>query len=158
VLLEELNLKYEIKTYKRNKDGLAPPELKNFHPLGKSTSMEIEFPGQAPLVLAESGAMFEYLCAHFGKHLIPASKVASGEVSAETEAFRRNQYFMNYAEGSLMSLLATAAVMSSKLHRKLKSVVSTSNLKASLTPSDIKNAPVPFFIKLITRVITSRID
>ena len=33
-LLEELELNYVVKTYKRVK-GLAPPELKEVHPLGK---------------------------------------------------------------------------------------------------------------------------
>ncbi|TVY94094.1 Glutathione S-transferase [Lachnellula willkommii] len=134
VLLEELNLEYEIKTYKRDKDALAPESLKNIHPLGKSPAVEIELPGQAPFVLAESGAIFEYLCAHFGKHLIPAEG-GEEENGIESEEFRRNRYFMHYAEGSLMSLLLVAAVM-----------------------LNIKKAPVPFFIKPITRMITSRID
>ncbi|TVY44885.1 Glutathione S-transferase [Lachnellula subtilissima] len=108
VLLEELNLKYEVKTYKRNKDGLAPESLKNIHPLGKSPAVEIELPGQTPFALAESGAIFEYLCKHFGEHLIPAGG-ADGEKGIESEEFMRNQYFMHYAEGSLMSLLAIAA-------------------------------------------------
>ena len=120
VLLEELNLQYSIKTYKRNKDALAPESLKNIHPLGKSPSVGIELPGQTPFVLAESGAIFEYLCAHFGKQLIPA-RGASGEIGVESEEFRRNRYFMHYAEGSLMSLLAIAAVMLSMLYRKQKS-------------------------------------
>jgi len=34
-----------------------------------------------------------------------------GQVGVESEEFRRNRYFMHYAEGSLMSLLAIAAVM-----------------------------------------------
>jgi hypothetical protein len=116
VLLEELNLKYEIKTYKRNMDALAPEEMKNIHPLGKSPSVEIEIPGQAPFVLAESGAIFEYLCDHFGKRLIPprVKPDLEGKIGAETEEFRRNRYFMHYAEGSLMSLLAIAAVMLSE--------------------------------------------
>ncbi|TVY49360.1 Glutathione S-transferase [Lachnellula occidentalis] len=134
VLLEELNLKYEIKTYKRNKDRLAPESLKKIHPLGKSPAVEIELPGQAPFVLAESGAIFEYLCTHFGKHLIPA-RGGEGGNGIESEEFRRNRYFMHYAEGSLMSLVAIAAVMSS-----------------------IKEAPLPFFIKPITRMITSKVD
>jgi glutathione S-transferase len=118
VLLEELNLKYEIKTYKRNKDALAPQEMKNIHPLGKSPSVEIEIHGQAPFVLAESGAIFEYLCDHFGKRLIPprVNPELEGKIGAETEEFRRNRYFMHYAEGSLMSLLAIAAVMLSELY------------------------------------------
>lgn len=115
VLLEELNLEYEIKTYKRDKDALAPESLKNIHPLGKSPAIEIELAGHASFVLAESGAIFEYLCAHFGEHLIPAK--GSEEVNGiESEGFRRNRYFMHYAEGSLMSLLLVAGVMLSMFY------------------------------------------
>ncbi|TVY57845.1 Glutathione S-transferase [Lachnellula suecica] len=117
VLLEELNLEYDIKTYKRDKNALAPEELKNIHPLGKSPSVEIKIPGQETFVLAESGAIFEYLCAHFGKHLIPTRDL-QGRVGEESEEFRRNRYFMHYSEGSLMSLLAIAAVMLSIYMRK----------------------------------------
>lgn len=54
---------YELKTYKRGSDKLAPPELKQVHPLGKSPVITIERPGGGkPLVLAESGAIVEYLC------------------------------------------------------------------------------------------------
>jgi glutathione S-transferase len=161
VLLEELNLPYEFKTYKRDANSLAPEELKNIHPLGKSPSVEIEIPGQAPFVLAESAAIFEYLCDNFGKHLIPG-RVAPGNegiAGAESEEFRRYRYFMHYSEGSLMSLLAIAAVMSSK-YPKIASQVSPYRFTfgASLTTLDIKNAPVPFFVKPITRMITSRMD
>lgn len=39
-LLEELELPYEVKTYYRNKkDMLAPPELREVHPLGKVCSL-----------------------------------------------------------------------------------------------------------------------
>ena len=113
VLLEELKLNYTIHTYKRDKNALAPEELKSVHPLGKSPAVEISLPGQMPFVLAESGAIFEYLCAHFGKHLIP-DRVApelQQVPGVETEEFRRNRYFLHYAEGSLMSLLTTAFVV-----------------------------------------------
>jgi hypothetical protein len=54
---------YELKTYKRGSDKLAPPELKQVHPLGKSPVITIETPGRSePLVLAESAAIVEYLC------------------------------------------------------------------------------------------------
>lgn len=54
---------YELKTYKRGKDKLAPPELKKVHPLGKSPVITVETPGRSqPLVLAESAAIVEYLC------------------------------------------------------------------------------------------------
>jgi len=35
-LLEELNLDYDLKTYSRKSNMLAPKELKDVHPLGKS--------------------------------------------------------------------------------------------------------------------------
>ena len=34
-MLEELKVPYELKTFKRGKDMLAPPELKQVHPLGR---------------------------------------------------------------------------------------------------------------------------
>jgi glutathione S-transferase len=40
-LLEELGVSYEIKQHKRDpKTRLAPPELKQVHPLGKSPVIE----------------------------------------------------------------------------------------------------------------------
>lgn len=35
-ILEELGIQYEIKHYQRGKDQLAPKELRDVHPLGKS--------------------------------------------------------------------------------------------------------------------------
>ncbi len=51
---------------------LADPKLKKIHPLGKAPVVEIESPATSqPLVLAESGAIVEYLLDHCGKWLIP---------------------------------------------------------------------------------------
>lgn len=55
-LLEELNLNYEVKKYQRGSDMLAPAELKEVHPLGKSPIIT-----DGPHTLAESGAIIEYL-------------------------------------------------------------------------------------------------
>jgi glutathione S-transferase len=56
-LLEELNVPYEIKMYKRNKETmLAPPELKAIHPLGKSPVIENS---ETKEIIAESGAIVE---------------------------------------------------------------------------------------------------
>jgi glutathione S-transferase len=55
-LLEELNVNYEIKYYKRGADMLAPPELKAVHPLGKSPIIT-----DGRHTIAESGAIVEYL-------------------------------------------------------------------------------------------------
>jgi glutathione S-transferase len=56
-LLEELDVPYQIKEYKRNVNTmLAPPELKKIHPLGKSPVIEDT---EKNIVLAESGAIVE---------------------------------------------------------------------------------------------------
>ena len=56
-LLEELGIEYQVVPYQRDSvTFLAPPELKNIHPLGKSPVIE-----DAGMVIAESGAITEYL-------------------------------------------------------------------------------------------------
>lgn len=51
---------YEIKEYFRNKETmLAPPELKQIHPLGKSPVIEDT---EAKDIIAESGAIVEVPC------------------------------------------------------------------------------------------------
>ncbi|KZO89441.1 thioredoxin-like protein, partial [Calocera viscosa TUFC12733] len=61
-LLEELELPYEIKYYKRLPSRQAPPELKKVHPLGKSPIIT-----DGAVTIAESGAIVEYLLAKYGK-------------------------------------------------------------------------------------------
>ena len=89
-LLEELSVPYEIKRYQRDaKTMLAPPELRAVHPLGKSPVI-----GDDGMMLAESGAIVEYLA---GKHgdgkMVPA---------AGTPERLRYTYWMHFAEGSAM--------------------------------------------------------
>ena len=88
-LLEELGLEYEIKRYQRDaRTMLAPPELKAVHPLGKSPVIT-----DGDTVVAESGAIVEYLTARENNRLVPA---------AGTPARLRYTHFLHYAEGSLM--------------------------------------------------------
>ncbi|MGB9991636.1 glutathione S-transferase [Pseudoduganella rhizocola] len=92
-LLEELGLEYEIVRYERNpKTMLAPPELKQVHRLGKSP---VVVDGDA--VLAESGAIIEYLVEKYGDGRL---KPAAG-----TQDKLRWTYFLHYAEGSMMAPL-----------------------------------------------------
>ncbi|QZD89450.1 glutathione S-transferase [Qipengyuania aurantiaca] len=67
-LLEELGADYEIVAYQRDATtNLAPPELKQAHPLGKSPVIEDD--GRR---VAESGAIIEYLCErHGGESWLP---------------------------------------------------------------------------------------
>jgi glutathione S-transferase len=62
-MLDEIGLPYEIKKYQRDATtNLAPPELKAVHPLGKSPVIDDD--GK---VIAESGAILEYLAWKSGK-------------------------------------------------------------------------------------------
>jgi glutathione S-transferase len=87
-LLEELGLDYGIRKYQRDpKTMLAPPQLRAVHPLGKSPVIEDD--GQ---VLAESGAIVEYLAERYGEgRLAPA---------AGTPERLRYRYWMHFAEGT----------------------------------------------------------
>jgi glutathione S-transferase len=89
-LLEELGLPYEIRRYERNPATLlAPPELRAVHPLGKSPVIS-----DADRVLAESGAILEYLVEEHGQ-----GRLLPGPGTPERLRYR---YWMHYAEGSAM--------------------------------------------------------
>jgi glutathione S-transferase len=88
-LLEELGLEYEIRKYQRDpKTMLAPPELRAVHPLGKSPVIQ-----DGDTIVAESGAIVEYLVDRYGPTLAP---------KPGTPERLRYTYFLHYAEGSAM--------------------------------------------------------
>lgn len=97
-LLEELGLEYEVKRYERDpRTMLAPPALKQVLPLGKSPVIE-----DGARVLAESGAILDYLAAHCGRsRLVPRSG---------TPARLRFTYWMHWAEGSAIPPLLLTLV------------------------------------------------
>ena len=68
-LLEELGAEYELVPYQRDAEtNLAPAELKQVHPLGKSPVIEDD-----GLMISESGAIIQYLCErHGGENWLPA--------------------------------------------------------------------------------------
>jgi len=88
-LLEELGIEYEIKTYQRTKDMLAPKELEAVHPLGKSPVIT-----DNGRVIAETGAIVEYLVNKYGPQLKPAT--------ADEDASLAYNYWLHFAEGSAM--------------------------------------------------------
>ena len=89
-LLEELNTPYRVETYRRDaKTNLAPSELRAVHPLGKSPVIQ-----DGDLVLAESGAIIEYLLERNGNgRLVPARG---------TNDHVRYLHWMHFAEGTIM--------------------------------------------------------
>ena len=88
-LLEELGCAYELRRYERDPQTLlAPPELRQVHPLGKSPVITDD-----GITVAESGAIVEYLVQRYGPQLAPA---------AGTPQQRRYTYWLHFAEGSAM--------------------------------------------------------
>jgi len=103
-LLEELGVRYELKLYRRDpKTRLAPPELRQVHPLGKSPVVV-----DGDEVVAESGAIIEYLVETYGKNL--TGDLAGLLPKPGTAEHRQCRYWMHYAEGSLMNWLVMKLV------------------------------------------------
>ena len=124
-LLEELGLPYEVKRYERDrKTMLAPPELRAVHPLGKSPVVT-----DGDLILAESGAIIEYLVEIYGN----ADSCATLSPQPGTPDYLRYRYWMHYAEGSLMPPLLLKLVF-----------------------DKIEEYPMPFFVKPIARAISGK--
>jgi len=98
-LLEELGVLYDIKRYQRDpKTMLAPPELRQIHPLGKSPVIT-----DGDVTLAESGAIMEYVVEKFGRgRLIP---------KPGTPEKLRYIYWMHFAEGSAMPPLLMKLIL-----------------------------------------------
>jgi glutathione S-transferase len=120
-MLEELGVPYTLKRYERDpKTMLAPDSLKKIHPLGKSPVLT-----DGDKTLAESGAIIDYLAHTYGPQLLPA---------ADSPAYLQYQYWLHYAEGSLMPYLM------------LKLVFDT-----------IQGSPMPFFIKPIVKSIATEV-
>jgi glutathione S-transferase len=92
-LLEELGVPYEIRHYQRDaKTMLAPPELRQVHPLGKSPVITDD-----GVTVAETGAIIEYLLERHGNgRLMPAPG---------TPEHLRYRYWLHFAEGSAMPML-----------------------------------------------------
>ena len=123
-LLEELALPYRIERYARDpKTLLAPPALRRVHQLGKSPVIEDD-----GLVLAESGAIIDYLAQRHGavQRLVP---------SPESPDRLRYTYWLHYAEGSMMPPLLMQLVF-----------------------SRLPKNPMPFFARPIVRALAGKVQ
>ena len=61
-LLEELGVPYELDWHQREANGAAPAAMREIHPIGKAPIIR-----DGDLVLAESGAIVEYIVQRYGK-------------------------------------------------------------------------------------------
>ena len=98
-LMEELGLAYQLETFPREPTGAAPGPLKAIHALGKAPVIR-----DGATVLAESGAIVEYIVNRYG----------SGRLAPRPDDpdYARYLYWLHFAEGSLMSLMLIALVLS----------------------------------------------
>ena len=88
-LLEELGLPYQLKTYQREPTMMAPPAMREIHPLGKAPIIQDD-----DITLAESGAIVEYILQRYGN-----GKLRPAPTSND---YPQYLHWMHYAEGSLM--------------------------------------------------------
>lgn len=98
-LMEELGLDYQLERFQREQNGAAPEAMKGIHALGRAPVIR-----DGDTVLAESGAIVEYIAHRYGNgRLVVAPNAA---------AYPRYVYWLHFAEGSLMSLLLIALALS----------------------------------------------
>ncbi|MGB7417999.1 MAG: glutathione S-transferase [Erythrobacter sp.] len=91
-LCEELGLEYELKLYDRDpQTRLAPPELKQLHPVGIAPVIE-----DGDLVLGESGAIVDYIVGKYAPDtpLVPA---------ADHPDFAQHLYWFHFANATFMT-------------------------------------------------------
>ena len=98
-LMEELGLEYKLERFPRESTAAAPAPLKAIHGLGKAPVIR-----DGDTVLAESGAIVEYIVNRYG-----AGRLAP---TPEAPAYPRYLYWLHFAEGSLMSLMLISLVLS----------------------------------------------
>jgi glutathione S-transferase len=97
-LLEELGVPYEVQRFARDPSGRAPQAYRALHPIGKSPLIR-----DGDLVLAESGAIVEYLLERHG----------GGRLQAPPGDPLRARYlhWFHFAEGTAMAFLMGEIVL-----------------------------------------------
>lgn len=101
-LLQELNLDYELKVYKRMKLRLAPKELLEVFPTGMSPVLTIIQEGAEPRTIGESGHIVSYLIENYD----PEGKFKP--VTAEDKELV--DFYLHFAEGSVQPHLVSMLV------------------------------------------------
>ncbi|HEY2248655.1 MAG TPA: glutathione S-transferase, partial [Bradyrhizobium sp.] len=90
-LCEELEIAYELKHTSRDaKTMLAPPDYKALHPIGAAPVIT-----DGELVLAESGAIVDYIMARYGKGRLT--------VAPDDPGFAQFLYWFHFANGTLQA-------------------------------------------------------
>jgi glutathione S-transferase len=98
-LCEELEIPYDLKRYTRDAvTMLAPPEYKALHPIGAAPVIT-----DGDLVLAESGAIVDYIMARYGKgRLTPGTN---------DPGFAQFLYWFHFANGTLQAAMGRLMIL-----------------------------------------------
>jgi len=97
-LLEELGVPYHLERFARDATGRASEAYRKVHPLGKSPAIR-----DGDVVLAESGAIVEYLLERYGEgRLAPAPG---------SPARARYLYWFHSAEGTAMLWIVVSIIL-----------------------------------------------
>jgi glutathione S-transferase len=96
-LCEELSIPYKLVRYEREPTRLAPPAYKALHPMGSAPVIE-----DNGVVLAESGAIVDYVIARYG----------GGRLAVKPEApnYPDFLYWSQFANATLMSSIAAESI------------------------------------------------
>ena len=98
-LCEELGIPYELKRYQRDAvTNLAPPELKALHPMGTAPVIT-----DGDVVLAESGAIVEYIVARHG-----AGRLALGPNHPD---FAQYLYWFHFANATFQASMGRSMIL-----------------------------------------------
>ncbi len=98
-LCEELEIPYELKIYSRDAATmLAPPEYKALHPLGAAPVVE-----DGGIVLAESGAIVEYIVAKYGRGRLT--------LRPDDPEFAQFLYWFHFANGTLQAAMGRLMIL-----------------------------------------------
>lgn len=98
-LCEELGIPYELKVYDRHPvTRLAQPDYKALHPIGAAPVIT-----DGDVVLAESGAIVEYISAKYGKGRLV--------LAADHPDFAQFVYWLHFANGTLQPAMGRNMIL-----------------------------------------------
>jgi glutathione S-transferase len=98
-LCEELAIPYELKRYRRDTvTMLAPADYKTLHPIGTAPVIT-----DGDVLLAESGAVLEYIIAKYGKGRL--------KLPADHPDFAQFLYWFHFANGTLQASMGRLMIL-----------------------------------------------
>ena len=112
-LMEELELPYDLKWYRRNELRLAPDEYLALHPAATAPVIE-----DGDTVLAESGAIVEYIC-----HRYADGRLTVGPAQPNYAEYLYWMHFNNNVQGLFFSKMSLGSTPATPETATMRSVI-----------------------------------